>query len=524
MLVKDLLKRVTYEVVAGDLSCEAGDICCDTRTVKNGDAFTCIRGVNFDSHDKLHEIIEAKPALIVISEEWANTNAEGLSKVASEVAEKHPGVCIVKVPNTRIAKGLIAAEFYGNPAEKMTIIGVTGHKGKTTTTHILRGMIEAAGEKCGLVGTNGTFIGDEWFPVKNTTPDSEELQGFLKEMVDRGCKYAVIEVSSQAMKLDRTAGITFDIGVFMNIEPGDHVAPNEHATFEEYLYCKGLLLKNSKLALVCADDSHLDELLADVETPMMFFGHENEKYRPTYLLSGEHDAEKDGVPGLGFRVKTIADEGVADSGVKSAARPLDEEFYVCMPGLFNAMNGIAAVACANEVGLPIDAMREALERIHIKGRLDMVYVTDELTICVDIAHNGYSTQNLLEALRAYNPKRLVCVFGADGNRAYERRTGMGEAAGNYADFSIVTAGHNRLETFEEIFKGIKEGLDRTDGKYIVIPDRRTAIRKAIFESEPGDLIAICGFGNFRYIDENGVKTPYNDEEFALEVIEEWKGR
>ena len=154
------------------------------------------------------------------------------------------------------------------------------------------------------------------------------------------------------------------------------------------------MLKNSKLALVCADDSHLDELLADVETPTMFFGHENEKYRPTYLLSGEHDAEKDGVPGLGFRVTTSKD---SSGGVPSAARPLDESFYVCMPGLFNAMNGIAAVACANEVGLPIDAMREALERIHIKGRLDMVYVTDELTICVDIAHNGYSTQNLLEA-------------------------------------------------------------------------------------------------------------------------------
>lgn len=519
-----LLNKINYRVLTGDPDREVQGISVDSRTTAPGDLFVCIRGVNFDAHEHIAEIAEAGASVIVTEDSWWENH---------EVPEVDAS--LISVHDTREAKAWIYAEWYGEPSRKMIVIGITGSKGKTTTTHMMEGILHTAGKKVGVVGTNGVIIGGEQHDLANTTPDSQDMQRYLAEMAEAGCEYAILECSSQGLMLHRVDAVDFDFGIFTNIEEGDHVGPNEHSSFAEYLFCKGLMLKKSRVGVVNRDDVHVDQLLQDIETPILFYGHEgrfnvnsregavgdgdqektkveakdprNIENKPlSYIISNERVEKINGEPGIRFDV----------SG------RINGEFFEGMPGIFNAENALAAISVTNELGIPAAAMEKALRHLNITGRIDMVYRSADLNICVDFAHNGYSTRNLLAALREYDPRRLICIFGADGNRARSRRTEMGEAAGNGADLSIVTSGHNRWETFEEILPAIKEGLDRTDGEYLVIPNRKEAIRYAIMNRQPGDLIAVIGLGHEHYQEEQGIKYPYSDTEFIQEVLKEQK--
>ncbi len=500
MLIHTLLERVEGRLLHGSLEGEACGLCTDNRKVKTNDAFICIKGARFDTHDVIEDIAK-KAALIIVSDEWANQ--EDLNFDLDALPES---CAVYAVSDTRLAKAYIAAAWYGHPADKLTTIGITGSKGKTTTTHMLAAIFKAEGKNVGTIGSNGVIIGEDLYEINNTTPDSEEVQMYLAKMVDEGCEVAVIECSSQGLMQHRVSGFTFDYGIFTNIAEGDHVGPNEHKSFEEYLYCKSLLLKNSKQALVNADDEHIDALLKDVSTPLLFFGEEgNEHLRKPDFEALNIEKTFDGRdPGLSFEVKGS----------------LEGHFYVNMPGLFNVGNALAAVSVASLMGVSYEAMKNALSTLSIKGRIDMVYRSEKFQVCVDFAHNGLSTRNLLVALREYRPKRLVCIFGADGNRAKSRRYEMGEASGNLADLSIVTSGHNRYESFEQIFADISVGLSKTTGAYIVIPNRKEAIHYAIEHVQDGDLITIIGLGHENYQEENGVKYPYSDTEYVKQVIAE----
>ena len=493
MTVKELLARVPHRLLQGSETREAGGICMNTNNVKAGDVYICIRGARFDAHDKITEIAAADPAVIVVSEEWAAEH--DVSAIDAN---------IVSAADPRAAKAQIAAAWYGHPADKMTVIGITGSKGKTTTAHMIASILQEAGYETGTIGTNGAIIKGKVNELANTTPDSEDMQMYLAEMVKAGCTHAVIECSSQGLMMHRCDAIPFRFGIFTNIERGDHVGPNEHTSFENYLYCKGLLLKNSRTAVVNRDNEHVDALLADIDTPVIFYGHEKDGVTLDYSMKPTEHVKVGTEPGIRFTV------GGRVSG----------DFFVNLPGDFNADNALAAIVVCHELGIEDDVIREALSHISIRGRLEMVYRTPELSVCVDFAHNGYSTRNLLVALREYDPKRLICIFGADGNRAYTRRTLMGEASGRLADLSIITSGHNRWETFEEILKGIKEGIDPTGGKYIVEPNRQKAIRDAIENAQDGDLITIIGLGHESYQEEGGVKYPYSDRDYVLQVLKE----
>ncbi len=494
-----LLERTEYRLLAGSLDREILGISTDNRTCSPGDAFICIKGARFDTHTCVAKILKKGAALVVVSDEWATSHKDEIKNLPKEGT-------LISVSNTRLAKANIAAAWYGHPADKLITIGITGSKGKTTTAHMLASILKEAGISTGTIGTNGAIIGGEVHELNNTTPDSEEMQMYLARMADAGCKAAVIECSSQGLMQHRAGGFTFDIGIFTNITEGDHVGPNEHKSFDEYLYCKGLLLKNSKLGIVNGDDPHIKKLLCDVKTPILFFGEE----KNTHLRQPDYEAweiEKtfDGRdPGIRFNVKGR----------------MQGEFYVNLPGKFNVKNALAAIAAADRLGVPKEAMERALKSLFIKGRIDMVYRSDKFQVCVDFAHNGYSTRNLLTALREYRPKRLICIFGADGNRAKSRRYEMGEASGRLADLSIVTSGHNRYESFEDIFKDISVGLSKTTGEYIVIPNRKEAIRYAIENVRDGDLITIIGLGHETYQEENGIKYPYSDTEYVKEVIKD----
>ena len=332
-------------------------------------------------------------------------------------------------------------------------------------------------------------------------------------MVSKGIEYAVIECSSQGLMQHRTDMITFDVGVFLNVQHGDHVGTDEHPTFENYAYCKSLLLRQCRQGVVNLDDKNIDFVVKEATCELITVGHDDTHAAtaklgstPDYVIGKQRTRERNGLIGEEFNL----------SG------KLDDEVYVNMPGEFAALNAAATIAAVDALGLPASAAKEALSHIHINGRVDMIYRTEELSVCIDSAHTRESTRAVLKALRAYKPKRLVCVFGAGGNRDIQRRIGMGESAGKYADFSIITTEHNRFEPFETILEGVKSGLEPTGGRYMVIEYRPEAIHYAITHSESGDMIAIIGLGDDKYQHINGVNVPQDDDKCAREAIREWE--
>lgn len=489
MNLKQLLERMEYKVLQGSLEQEITRLCYDNRQVQQGDLFICICGARFDTHTCLEEIAQKGAAAVVVE------------RPLSECGVFHADIPVIQVADTRVAEAELAAAYFGHPADKLTTIGITGSKGKTTTTHMLADILRADGRKVGTIGTNGAIIGDTVIELANTTPSSQDMQMYLARMVEAGLDTAVIECSSQGLMQHRTGGFTFDCGVFMNISTGDHIGPNEHKDFADYLYCKGLLIRQSRLGFVNMDDAWTEPMLRDIDTPVIRFGAQQ---TADYYMKNIEKTFADGQPGMSFEV----------------GGRLNCHLHLNLPGEFNVANALAAVSVAHHLGASTEAMAQALDHMSIKGRFDIVFRNDKFAVCVDFAHNGYSTRNHLEALREYHPKRLVCVFGADGNRSRHRRYEMGEASGRLADFSIVTAGHNRWETFEDILRDIHVGLDKTSGSYLVIPNRKEAVRYAIEHAEPGDMITILGLGHESYQEENGIKYPYSDRDYVLQVIEE----
>ena len=490
MRLSELLEHSEYSVMSGTTDVEITGISRDNRKAAAGDLFICTTGARFDTHEceVLEKLAEAGVRAFITEKETCCP----------------AGTTVIRVKNTRAAGAEVYAAWYGHPAEKLTVIGITGSKGKTTTTHMLADILTAGGHKVGTVGTNGAIIDGEIHELSNTTPESNEVQMYLKQMVDAGCDTAVLEVSSQGMKQHRVDSFVFDYGIFMNIQEGDHVGPNEHETFEDYIWCKAQLLQHSALAFVHQDDPFVDRLMEHVTVPVEWFGStERADYRATDIEK-TFDEEED-QPGISFKV----------SG-KCAF-----DCWINLPGDFNVWNALAAICVADHMGIPAEAVNKALGNIHIKGRDDIVYKGPKFSVCVDFAHNGASTWHHLEALREFRPKRLVCVFGADGNRSKGRRYGMGEAAGKLADFSIVTSGHNRWETFEAILADTEVGLHKAEHpNYIAIKNRREAIRYAIENAEEGDLITIIGLGHETWQEEMGVKYEHSDTEFVKQVLRE----
>lgn len=525
MTISELLQRIKYEVLQGDMSAQITGVCHDNRLIAPGDAFICISGARFDTHTMTEELAK-KAALLVVEK---------------DIPLPRNGTPVVKVQSTRDIVAALAAAFYGYPSDKLVCIGITGSKGKTTCTHMMADILRAAGYLTGTIGTNGAILpadrecsvygsesyhfypceetpGYDCYELNNTTPDPLELQMYLAMMVKAGCTHVVLEVSSQGMKQQRVATVDFAYGVWANIETGDHIGPNEHKDFEEYLCCKAMLLNQSRKAYVNCDDSHLEAFMKYVT---LSDGKDGRKKQVYYYGRKEMaDYRVGGLKKLSNGILQAPGIGFSMSGM------LNGDYEVNLPGAFNMYNAAAAIAIAHDMGISSEIINQGLTHLRIRGRFDIVFNNGHFAVCVDFAHNGYSTRNHLEALREYNPKRIVCVFGADGNRSPYRRYEMGEASARLADLSIVTAGHNRYETFEQIFADIKKGIDKAQEElnkpvsYLVIPVRQEAIRYAIEHAEEGDMITILGLGHESYQEENGIKTPHSDIQFVRQCCHE----
>ena len=482
MNLESLLKKLDYTLDAGDLSLEVASLEYDSRKVGKGSLFVCLTGFRADGHEYIPAAVAAGAVALVVEREVS----------APE------GVAVIRVKDSRYALALLSAAWFDHPAEKMTVIGLTGTKGKTTTAHMVKSILEAAGHKVGMIGTVGAVIGKELLPTKNTTPESYELHSLFARMVEEGCSHVVMEASSQGFKLHRTAGIRFDVGVFLNLSP-DHIGDGEHASFEEYRDCKSMLFSQCKKGLINVDDEHWQAITAKAACPIT-----------TMSVAGKADYA------VGT-IKELRQTGFLGSEfVVSGA--LEGTFLLNMPGTFNVSNALAALCAAHMVGVDANAIAKGLKAVYVKGRTQVLDTPGHYTLLIDYAHNAVSMENLLTMLRSYNPGRLICLFGGGGNRARARRWDMGEISGKYADLTVLTMDNPRDEAVESINEDIKTGLAKHNGKYISIPDRADAIRWVMDNAQEGDIIALIGKGHEEYQEIKGVKHFFSEEQVVREHL------
>ena len=488
MKLTQLTEGAACTLVQGSMETEVRDIIYDSRKAAPGLLFVCIVGTQRDSHDYAADCAAKGVSVLVIQHDI------DLSAM--------PDVTVLKVESSRLAMALLSANLFGRPAEKMTMIGVTGTKGKTTTTHMIKSVLEAAGKKVGMIGTNGVYYMGRHRDTANTTPESYELQKTFREFLDAGCDTALMEVSSQGLMMDRVGGIHYNVGVFTNLSP-DHIGPGEHASFEEYRSWKGQLFRRCDIGIVNSDDENTEALLAGHTCRLVTYGRgEKADYRANGCeLLRTHDF-------LGVRFSVT---GADTMDVK-----------VNMPGDFSVYNALAALCVGKVLGVPDEAIHAGLASCVVKGRVELVPVSKKFTLLLDYAHNEVSTESLLETLRAYRPRRLVVVFGCGGNRSKLRRYGMGEVCARMADFSILTEDNNRFEKVEDILADIRTGMQKGNpkAKYIEIPDRLDALHYAVDHAEEGDLIAVIGKGHEAYRDRMGEKTPFLERELLEEYARE----
>lgn len=485
MKLNQLLKTVEYTLIKGNADTEVSDIIYDSRKITPGSMFVCLKGYNSDGHSYASQAVEKGASAILISDDL-------------DIDTK--GLAVVKVKDTREALAYISAEFFENPAEKLTTIAITGTKGKTTTVAMIKKILERAGIKSGTIGTLGIIIGDKTIPTNNTTPESYEVQKAMKQMADEGCKAMIIEASSIGLKWHRVDAIDFDYGIFTNFSH-DHIGGAEHKDMDEYLECKAMLFKKCKLGLINRDDEKWRDILKGATCDYLTYGFSQEA---DYIASNDSLLSTPGFLGARFDL--------------SGKREMSVD--VAIPGHFSVYNALSAISVCAEMGISDEHIKEGLKTVAVKGRVEIVPVPGNYTLLIDYAHNALSMENVLTTLRQYKPHRLITMFGAGGNRPKVRRYEMGETSGRLSDLSVITEDNSRFEDVMDIIEDIKVGMAKTDGEYVVVPNRKDAVKYCIEHAEDGDIIVLAGKGHEDYQEIKGVKYHMDERELIAESLEE----
>ena len=494
MILSELISSDRAEC-AGRIDIDISSITNDSREVEEGGLYFAIPGAKVDGAKFIPGAINDGAAAIVTEWDSAKLKSEfGLTDDELGI------VTIVKVENARYMMGVMSSRFYGEPSKCLKVIGITGTKGKTTTAYMIHDMLERAGHKTGLVGTIEINDGKNIIPAKNTTPESIKLHKVFKDMIENGLDSVVMEVSSQGLKLNRVAGVDFDYGIFTNLSP-DHIGPDEHDSYEEYRDCKKLLFSIVKKGFFNIDDPESAYMMDGSTCEMITFG---EKEDADYRASDIKIRKEMGTLGIEYTL----------SGKMNA------DIMVDLPGDFSVHNSLAAIVVADEMGVSKDKICEILKKVKVRGRVEMIPISDKFTLMIDYAHNDMSLKSLIQAIRQYEPKRIVTLFGCGGNRSKERRYGMGEVSGKYADFTVITSDNPRNEDPQAIIDDIKVGIGRTDGKYVEIIDRKEAIRYAIMNAVEGDIVILAGKGHEDYQEICGIKHHMDERDLIREILEE----
>ena len=453
----------------------------DSRKATADTAFVCLSGVRADGHDYAAAVYDAG-CRILFAEHPLDLPEDALVLVCED---------------TRAALPYLADAFFDHPQRELTLIGVTGTKGKTTIVNLIASAANDAGLGCGTIGTIGITYGDTLLPTVNSTPESYEIHRALRLMADAGMRAAAMEVSSLALVRHRVDGIRFDIGVFTNLSE-DHISPIEHPDFDDYKAAKLRLFSMCDFALISADDAHTPDFIAACRCPYQTYG---------FAESADHRAGNiqpwKSPTALGISFDYV------HGGVRTPAS-------LKLPGNFNAHNAVCALAVLNRLGLPDGTILPALSRAAVPGRLEMVDAFDDCTVILDYAHNEMSMRSLLETVRTYQPRRIVCVYGSIGDRAQNRRRELALVTGDLADYAIITTDNPGYEDPEAIVREIASYYTDDMCPHTVIVDREAAVLHALSMARPGDVLLFCGKGHETYQLVRGIHVPFSERAIILQ--------
>ncbi len=483
MKLKSVLKEIDYEVIQGNIDVEINKINYDSRKVKSLDIFVCIKGYATDGHKYINKAIENGAKVVVIQD-------------SMEIKDKD--IIVIKCADTRKALALMGANYYDNPSDKMKIIGITGTNGKTTTAFMIKEILEADNKKVGLIGTIANFIGKEKIHTERTTPESLELQELFSDMVNKGVEYCVMEVSSHSLELDRVYGVKFEIGIFTNLTR-DHL--DFHKTFENYYNAKFKLFERARIKIVNVDDNYGGRVIEDLN-----------KLNADKIYS--------------FSVKNKSDFKALDEvmGSREILFKLklkeDEQFILNIPGEYNIYNAVGSIAACYKLGINGEAIKKGIENVVVLGRCERVAKEYNLPyeIIIDYAHTPDGLENILKTAKGFTKGKLISVFGCGGDRDKVKRPQMGKISIDIADISIVTSDNPRSEEPMDIIKDIETGLDKDN--YIVIENRKEAIKKAISIAEADDVIVIAGKGHETYQILKNETIHFDEREVVKEILDE----
>jgi len=486
MELNKILKGIENIKIKGDSELDIKQIEDNSKNVKANALFVAVKGYDYDGHNFIDEAIKNGATAIMIDMS-ADLKSIKIPK----------GITVIISTDTRESLALAACNFCGNPSKKFKLIGVTGTKGKTTVTYMIKSILEKAGYKVGLIGTIENYIGENSLGYSDrTTPDSLELQKIFYKMAKEKMDYVVMEVSSQSLKLNRVLGCDFDYGIFTNLYK-DHISLKEHTDMNDYFNSKLKLFSVCKKGYVNADDFKCGKIISN--SPNCEF--------KTFGIDNTAD----------FLAKDITITNVSvDFKVKIATK--NERIKIKIPGRFSVYNGLSAIAITTSIGVSIENIKEGLENVTVPGRNELVPNKQELAIMIDYAHTAESLENILQATKTYTKGRVICVFGCGGERDNEKREVMGEVSGRLADYSIITTDNPRGEKPEKIIADIEKGIKKTKGNYEIVVNRKEAIKKAINMMSKKDIVILAGKGHETYQEINGVKNEFDERIIVKEIL------
>ncbi len=487
MILSEILAGVAYSCDKNLTDIEIKDICYDSRKCAEGILFVALVGAFTDGHAYISSAYE-KGSRVFLCEKEVSLPDDAI---------------IITVENTRSVLAKISCNFFCHPSKELSVIGITGTKGKTTVAHIIKFVLEQGGIKTGIIGTVGSFYDDVTIETVNTTPESYELQKTLRQMVDGGCKAVAMEVSSLGLKHHRVEGTHFSWGIFTNLYP-DHIGTNEHDSFEEYAFWKTQLFPLCESAIINLDDPFAPEIINNCKGKVITYG-SNES--ADYVITDIEKTKMGNILAVDF---------------SSVHNDEERKFTIAMPGDINAHNALIAIALGDEYKIESSVIDEGLKSVYVKGRGEILRVSDSITVIIDYAHNGISLKSIIDTAKEYDHNRIITLFGSVGGRTECRREELGTVSGKLSDLTIITSDDPEFEDPQKICEEIALYCKKMGGEYVIIPDRAKAIHYAIEIARDGDIIILAGKGHEEFMKIEGKKIPFSEKQEVIKAFSKKK--
>ena len=482
MKLSRILNNIDYKLIKGSLDIDIKDLSYNSKEIEKDYAFICLIGIDRDGHDYIEDAI--------------NNGANCIITCKDISIDKD--ITVIKIKDTRKELSYLSANFFNHPSEKLFIIGITGTKGKTSTSWMIKEILETNKDKVALIGTLGTYINGKLYKHRNTTPESYQIQKYMNIMVKENIKYLIMEASSQALKVGRINNIEFDIGIFTNTGL-DHVGPREHPTYEDYINSKAKLFKMCKTGIFNIDDKEYNNMIKNATCKTITYGKSD---KANLIINNIELKNNEDFLGIKFTTKGI----------------INDTFEVSSPGIFSAYNATASIALCHQLGIDNSIIKKGLKKFHVKGRCEIININNKFNVIIDFAHNKLSIESIISTVKNYPHNRIITLFGCGGGRSREIRYEMGKSSGKLSDFSIITADNPRNDDIDEIAEDIKRGIEDESGEYIIINDREKAINYALNNAKKNDIILLLGKGEEEYQEIKGVRYKFIEKDIINDFI------